>query len=191
MQGLEGFKWCFHRIINLIQTTVSTGKHKPGRRPHPLLAYTENVQLKKEVPGNRCPPKNTPRARNLSWLMISPGREADSGDEMSANSRRAATSPVCAANGSMKQIDKTDPVALGLLLINITSAWKTVSSWVTEDWRHHPSAPSPLWLCSVWGASCECGLPVTWVRRGWCPHVTPRPLRVSRGATSVAFSARE
>lgn len=189
MQGLEGFKWCFHRIINLSKLQSQQVNTSQAEDPT-LSSHTQRMSSwRRKCQGTDALLKTPPEPG------ICPGSWFHQEERLTVVTRCQQTQEeqlqVCAANGSMKQIDKTDPVALGLLLINITSAWKTVSSWVTEDWRHHPSAPSPLWLCSVWGASCECGLPVTWVRRGWCPHVTPRPLRVSRGATSVAFSARE
>ena len=58
--------------------------------------------------------------------------------------KESSYSPFCVANGSRKQIDKNDSVTLGLLSINITSAWKTMSSWMIGGWRRHPSTPSSL-----------------------------------------------
>lgn len=103
--------------------------------------------------------------------------------------KESSYSLFCVANGSRKQIDKNDPVTLGLLSINITGAWKTMSSWMTGDITPPPLHPSsPLWPHTVCRASCKWGLPATSVRQGWCPQVTPRPFRVSKGAVLADFS---
>lgn len=100
-------------------------------------------------------------------------------------------SPFRVANGSREQTDKNGPVTLGLLSINISSAWKTTGSWMTGGWRRHPSTPSslqpPVTPHCLQGI-LQVELAVTRVRQGWCPHVTPRPLRVSRGAVLADLS---
>lgn len=55
--------------------------------------------------------------------------------------KESSYSPFCVANGSRKQTDKNDSVTLGLLSINITSAWKPMSSWMMRGWRRHLSIP--------------------------------------------------
>lgn len=138
------------------------------------------------MPGNRCPPKNALRVRNLPSLSQE--------DRLTVVMRHQQT-----------QGEQLQPFLRG--------KWKQKADW--QEWFCHsgtaldqhnqclktheqlddgrlemsPLHPSrPLWPHTVGRASCKWGLPATGVRQGWCPRVTPRPLRVFRGAGLDEFS---
>lgn len=135
----------------------SVPKYKPRRRSHSLRTHIHTYKhgiyswrrkchgtdaLLKMLPEPGICPHSARKTGWRWWRDISKLKES-------------SYSPFCVANGSRKQIDKNDYVTLGLLLINVTSAWKTTSSRMIGGWRRHPSTPSllhpPLTPHCLWG----------------------------------------